>query len=309
MRDTRAILKALPLGVCLLAASSSLTARQQAAPPKPLQNPPNVERTFSPVAAYVPDLTGLVAATSELRDTVDRFNADRQALQRFHNIPGSKERREKLRAFYDGWLKALPKVEFAGLSREGQVDYVLLRTYIDYQLLLLGREERSEKEIAPLLPFADAIVKLQEDRQKLDFIQPDEAVAALKTIGERIAQQRAAVEASLSGGAQGVSKIAPFTAVRASQQLERLRSALDQWFGFYNGYDPAFTAKVPEPYGAVTQTLNDYWGLLRVKVAGLPPTPAGAGGRGAGGGRGGRGGGGAPPDSDDIVGNPIGRDG
>ena len=59
MRDTSAILKALPLGVCLLAASSSLTARQQPAPPKPLQNPSDVERTFSPVAAYVPDLTGL----------------------------------------------------------------------------------------------------------------------------------------------------------------------------------------------------------------------------------------------------------
>jgi hypothetical protein len=190
MRDTRAILRALPLGVCLLAASGSLNARQQAEPSKPLQNPPNVERTFAPVAAYVPDLTTLVAATSELRDTVDRFSADRQALMRFYTVQGSQERRSKLRAFYDGWLNALPKVDFARLSKDGQVDYVLLRNYLDYQLMLLGREDRSEKETAPLLPFADAIVKLQEDRQKLDFITPDEAVAALTRIATQIKPAR-----------------------------------------------------------------------------------------------------------------------
>ena len=278
MRATRAILKALPLGVCLLAAPASLNAGQQpAAPGKPLQHPPDVERTFSPVTAYVPDLGGLVASTSELRDTVDRFSADRQALLRFYNIQGSKERRDKLRALYDGWLKALPKADFGRLSKDGQTDYVLLRNYIDYQLLLLGREERSEKEIAPLLPFADRIVELQEDRQKLDFIAPDEAVGGLAAIGDQIRKQRAAVEASLSGD----SKIAPFTAVRASQQIDRLRGALEQWFGFYNGYAPGFTAKVPEPYRAVTQALNEYSKLLRDKIA----------------------------VNRDIVGNPIGRDG
>ena len=282
MRDARAIMKALPLGVCLLAASGSLIAGQQA-PSKPLQTPPNVERTFSPVASYVPDLGGLVATTSELRDTVDRFSADRQALMRFYTIQGSKERREKLRTFYDGWLKALAKVDFARLSKDGQADYVLLRNYIDYQLLLMGREDRSDKEIAPLLPFADAIVRLAEDRQKLDFIKPDEAIAALKAIGQQITQQRASVEAS-SGDGQSAAKLAPFTAVRASQQLDRLRGALEQWFAFYNGYDPGFTAKVPESYRTVNQALTEYARFLREKIAGTR-------------------------DANDIVGNPIGRDG
>jgi uncharacterized protein (DUF885 family) len=284
MRDTRAILRALPLGVCLLAASGSLNAGQQAEPSKPLQNPPNVERTFAPVTAYVPDLTTLVAATSELRDTVDRFSADRQALMRFYTVQGSQERRSKLRAFYDGWLKALPKVDFARLSKDGQVDYVLLRNYVDYQLMLLGREDRSEKEIAPLLPFADAIVKLQEDRQKLDFITPDEAVAALTAIATQIKQQRASLEANVSSDGPSGSKVAPFTAARASQQVERLRGALDQWFAFYNGYDPGFTAKVPEIHRGVSQALTDYSRFLREKIAGTR-------------------------DASDIVGNPIGRDG
>ena len=34
----------------------------------------------------------------------------------------------------------------------------------------------------PLLPFADAIAKLQEDRQALKFITPDEALAAVRVL-------------------------------------------------------------------------------------------------------------------------------
>ena len=293
----------------VLAGSISVDAQQQRA--ATLQHPPNVERTFSSPDAYVPDITDLTAATSELRDTVERFGTDRQAIQRFHNIPGSRQRREKLQGFYAAWLKALPRIDFDRLSREGQVDYVLLRNYIEYQAMLLGREERNNRETAPLLPFADAILKLQEDRQRLDFIEADEAAAAVATIAERVKQQRASVEAGLAGGS-GSGKVAPLTAVRASQQVDRLRGALDQWFGFYNGYDPAFTAKVPEGYRALNQGLIEYSRLLREKIAGLKPAPvSAAGGRGSGGGRGRGGRGGAPPApvGDEIVGDPIGRAG
>jgi uncharacterized protein (DUF885 family) len=294
---------------CILVTSASPSAQQQ--PASSLQRPPDVERTFSTPDAYVPDVTALVAATSELRDTVDRFTADRQAILRFYDIPGSQERRAKLRGFYAAWLKALPRLDFGRLSREGQVDYVLLRNHIEYQTMLLGREERIQGEIAPLVPFAGAIVSLQEDRQKLRFIPADEAAAAVAKIGEVLGGQRAKLEATLAGGG---AQVTPLTAVRAAQQVDVLAGALDRWFRFYNGYDPAFTAKVPESYRAVGEGLTAYARLLRERVAGLPPPPAGAG-RGFGGGRGagGRGGRGEaappPPEGDVIVGDPIGREG
>ena len=296
------------IAALVVAISGNPSGQQQA--PASLQRPPDVERTFSTPDAYVPDVTALVASTSELRGTVDRFAADRQALQRFHNIPGSHARREKLRGFYTAWLKALPRIEFSRLSHDGQIDYVLLRNYIEYQAMLLGREERTQKELGPLLPFADAIVTLQEDRQKLAFIEADEAAEAVARIAESVRQQRATIERGLASGA---AKVTPLSAVRAAQQIEVLRGALDQWFGFYNGYDPAFTAKVPEGYRAATQGLTEYSRLLREKIAGLPPLPAGGGrglGAGRGGGRGGRGGDAPPPpEGDAIVGDPIGREG
>jgi uncharacterized protein (DUF885 family) len=284
----------IPLLGVVLAAGTALTAQQPA-----LQAPPTVDRAFDDAAAYVPDMTRLAGSTSELRDLVDRFALDRQALQRFYTVPGSNERRARLRAFQRAWLDALPKIEFAKLSREGQVDYVLLRNHIEYSLKLLDREERYERETDPLLPFEEDIVKLQEDRQQLRFVAADGAVTALAIIGERIKEARAATV-----------KATPLAGQRASQQADRLRGALEQWFGFYNGYDPAFTQNVPPAYREVTQALSDYSRFLREKVAGLKPGTVLADNTGRGGGRG-RGGApdNAPPASDEIVGDPIGREG
>jgi uncharacterized protein (DUF885 family) len=285
----------------LLLAASAVSGRQE-----PLQAPPSAERVFSDPSAYVPDMKQLAAATSELRDLVERFSTDRQGLQRFYPISASHERRARLRAFYQAWLGALPALDFAALSREGQVDYVLLRNHIEYSLKLLDREERSERDTDPLLPFEEDIIRLQEDRQKLRFITPEAALTALAVIAERVADVRAARP-----------KATPLAGQRAAQQAERLRTTLEQWFGFYNGYDPQFTARVPAVYQQVRQALTEYARYLREQVAGLKPGTliedgGQRGGRGGGGRAGGRGGGRGEvpaPASDEIVGDPIGREG
>jgi uncharacterized protein (DUF885 family) len=270
---TRMIDRRLVLLVSVAALAAAAGPLAQQAPQ--LQRPPEAHRRFSDPSAYVPDVTPLSAATSELRDTVDRFVADGQAIQRFFNVPGSGERRTRLRGYYDAWLAALPKIDFGRLSREGQVDYVLLRNHIEYQQALLRREERNETLTAPLVPFAGDIIRLQEQRQKLEFITADAAVAALAQIAGRVSQASAA-------GAVQASALAH---LRASQEVDRLRATLEQWFNFYNGYDPAFTAKVPDAYRALVQAMTDYSRGLRDR-AGV-----------------------RTGNTDDIVGNPIGRDG
>ncbi|HEX6323283.1 MAG TPA: DUF885 family protein [Vicinamibacterales bacterium] len=266
---------ALAAAVC---AAAVFPAAAQHSAGQQLQRPPDVERTFADPAAYVPGIP-LVAATSELRDLVERYGQDRQALSRFYTVPGSEERRARFRAFNRAWLAALPKADFAKLSQQGRVDYVALRNEIEYELALLDREERGLKDTQPLLPFAGAIAKLAEDRQALRFIGPDEALEAVKTIDAQAKQARAAVES-------GALKASPTAAFRAAQQAEALRNALQQWFSFYNGYDPAFSARVPMPFQAATSALTAYIGVLRER---LVDWPAGA--------------------DEPIVGNPIGRQG
>jgi uncharacterized protein (DUF885 family) len=292
----------------LLVTIAPLPARQAPG----LQLPPDLRRRFAEPSAYVPDLVRLTAATSELRDVVQRFSTDRQALLRFHAVPGSFERRSRLRQFQTAWLNALTAIDFAKLSQEGKADYVLLRTHLEYQQALLGREERSDRDIAPLVPFAPAIVKLAEDRQQLDFIPADDALAAMRALGAQVQQAQAALEAGLAGGAKPAG-VTPAVGVRASQRVDALRGALQQWFVFYNGYDPAFTERVPASYQAAAKALTAYSTLLRQKVGGLAgAAPAVAVVPGAGGGRGGGRGGQAseaPAADDEIVGDPIGREG
>ena len=287
-RTSRPLIPALVAG--LLLALAPMSAQQ----PAGIQLPPDARRTFAAPAAYVPDLPKLAAATSELRDVVQRFSTDRQGLLRFYTVPGSVERRTRLRDFQDAWLKALPGIDFAKLSQEGKADYVLLRNHLEYQQALLGREERNEREIAPLVPFAQTITRLAEDRQKLEFITADQALAAVQALGAEVQQAQASLEASLAGSTRPAG-MTPAVGVRASQRVDALRGALQQWFAFYNGYDPAFTENVPAAYQPVAKALTAYSTLVRQKIGGLAgAAPAAAAGPGTGGGRGGGRGGQAP---------------
>jgi len=259
------------------------------------QGPPRATRTFSSPADYVPDPSTMTASTSELRDVVERFADDRAAILRFYVIPGSPARRERMHTFYDAWLARVRTIPFDTLSQEGKADYVLLRTRIEYEAALLGREDRVQRNIAPLLPFAPDIIALAENRQRLDFI---DANAAVKALGAIDAKLTAAASAAAPG-----SGVSPATAIRAAQEIDTLGEALGQWFAFFNDYDPAFTAAVPPPYEALTRSLAAYAATLREKVAGLPP----GAGRRTPGGRGAQ----TPPHANEgpIVGDPIGRDG
>ena len=40
--------------------------------------------------------------------------------------------------------------------------------------------------------------------------------------------------------------------------MDSLADALAQWFNFFDGYDPSFTAAVPNRYQALTQALGAY---------------------------------------------------
>jgi hypothetical protein len=265
------------------------------------QGPPTATRTFSAPSAYATELDRPPVHASELRDLVDRFSNDRAAILRFYTIPGSATRRARMHAFYGGWQNALAAVNFDGLSQEGRVDFVLLRTKVDYEDALVAREDRVQIQIGPLVPFGTDIVTLAENRQRLDFVKPDAAAKAVADIAVKVA-------AANTAAGRGAT-VSPAIAVRAAQEVDTLAGALTQWFNFFNGYDPGFTAAVPKPYQDLSQALKTYAATLREKLGGLPPGAgqlAAAGGRGAGPG--------APAPTvraseGPIVGDPIGREG
>ena len=80
-------------------------------------------------AQYVPPLAALLSprgTESELRDIVNRFNADESALGRRWTVDYAPMRRARFREFYHGWQSRLRELDFDKLSQQGRIDYVLM---------------------------------------------------------------------------------------------------------------------------------------------------------------------------------------
>jgi uncharacterized protein (DUF885 family) len=278
---------------------------------------------------------GLDTSSSEMRPMIDRWSADRGSLLRYYNITDAPARRARLRRFYDEAKAGLAPLNFDAMSQDGKIDYILFRNELNHELRQLDQEEKEAAENAVWLPFSADIAQLEEARQKMNPIDPPKTAQALVKLNKEIEDARTAAEAKLRAdtGADAV-RLRRIVGNRAANEANALRNTLRTWFTFYDGYDPMFTWWDEEGYRKVDESLQTYATFLRERVAGLRTTTAAtdaapaaaAGGRGAGGGRGGGAGGGGgrggagggggfsataaarPGSTDDIVGNPIGRD-
>ncbi len=288
------------------------------------------------------DTSEFDVASSELRPIIERYVADRGNIARFYSVDGSAARRERLRKFHAETRDRLARLNFDALSQDGRVDYVLFRNHLDREIKRLDIDAKADAEIAHYVPFAQSIVALEESRRKLEPLNPRDAAAKLSELGKQIDAVRRSIESELRNGANTgeAARNRRVLGNRAATEVNTLRATLRGWAGYYNGYDPMFTWWADEPWRTADTALQNYAAFLRERVAGLrvaggaetAAAPVGRGGGGgggrggagggaAGGGFGGRGGGGGgfgggglaiaaarPGESDDIIGNPIGRE-
>ena len=219
--------------------------------------------------------SAVVASTSELRDLVARYSADRSALLRRWNVDYSPARRERMREFYEAWQTRLDRVGKAALGVEGSIDYVLLQNDLRYRLRRLDREAETLAEMSALLPFAGPIADFVETRYRMEPIDPARTAAALDSLIESVEGVQEALEASLSedDGAPEASTEVParIEAFRAAGAVEDLGESLEDWYEFYAGYDPLFTWWVEEPYTRAAEKLESYREFLREKIVGIKP--------------------------------------
>jgi hypothetical protein len=269
--------------------------------------------------SYLPDISELMGLeSSELRDIVTRYASDRSGLFRFNSVPNSPRRREAAASFYRQWQGALDRIDFDALGIDGRIDWLLFRNMLDYQMALLGREEKMLAEVAPLVPFMDTIIRLQETRRRMEDIDSEQAARIVTELGKSINEIRKGVEAGQkpapeapaekpgaarpagrgAAAAAAVPKpqenketeVTPIPATktvayRASRAIADLRRTFEQWFNYYNGYDPMFSWWVAKPYEVTAEKLKAYEDYLREKIVGFKKG-----------------------EEDPIVGDPIGRE-
>ncbi len=218
-----------------------------------------------PAAAYVPDLGKLARpAASELRELVERFQADADGLRRFYTVPASDLRLARFRGFHEAWLARLEAMDYEALGVEGRIDWHLLRAHLRQELALLARTERRNAEMAPLLPFAGTIARLQEDRRQFRPLVPAEAAASL----DEVRRLAVAVRKAFDGDAPRPGRSA---ALRAAQRTAELRKVLQDWFDHFNAYDPQFGWWTREPAKDALAALEEHGKFLREKLVGVKP--------------------------------------
>ncbi|HSG48036.1 MAG TPA: DUF885 family protein [Longimicrobiales bacterium] len=203
-------------------------------------------------------------SVSDLRVAVTRYQEDHGALLRRYDIPLSPVRRERLRTFYRDWLGALGAMDFEALNHEGQIDYVLLRNQLTFELEMLNQEEAAAREMAPLLPFTRTLERLQESRREREGV---DARAVADTLN-RVAADVESLTRRLEEGGSDVPDVRGVTAERAARQVEDLLRMLEGWHGYFAGYDPLFTWWVPQPYQRLTDALEAHARAIRDRYVG-----------------------------------------
>jgi uncharacterized protein (DUF885 family) len=213
--------------------------------------------------------------TSDLRDTVELFTADRQALLRRYAVDYSPTRRDRLRAFHREWQARLGRAAFDRLNHEGKIDYVLLSHRVRNELDQLDREEQLFAEMAPRVPFAETVIALEERRRRLEPVDSPGAAATLARLARQVDSMADAVRppepaaaSSGSGGAGPADRKARIVALRSAAFVDDLVRTLGSWHRFYAGYDPLFTWWTADPQKRADAALRRYARRLREVVVG-----------------------------------------
>lgn len=243
---------------------------------QPVRRPP-------PAPYQAPDPREILGtAPADLGPLLERYSSDLRSLRRFYDVPLSPNTGRVMRQFYEAWRAALPHIQFDSLPEEGRIDYILFRNKLDHEIRRLDLDVKRSAEIADLIPFAPAIIELKDARQRVDPLDPAAAAATV----ERISTEIDGLSKRINTPAKGAEiQTAKTVAFRAARTVDRLRDILKAWFDFYNGYDPAFTWWVTQPYQKANTAMQKYAALIREKLAGVKPD-----------------------DHDTIVGDAVGRD-
>ena len=216
-----------------------------------------------------PKLASLVTfarGESDLRVAVVRYLEDKAAIGRRYEVRFSPTRIARLTEFYLGWQTRLKELSFGEMNHEGQIDFIALRNRIEYDLESLRLEEERGQQIAPLLPFADSLRLLQEDRHDRNRVHPRTAADTLNSVANEVSELTDELTADTADRPEDIS---PVVARRAANQLLHLREVLADWNTFYDGYDPMFNFWVPEPYTRVDAALESYIEAINEHLVGI----------------------------------------
>lgn len=195
------------------------------------------------------------AQNSRLADLVTEFEMDTWALQRTYTVDESEEYYQRFLTFYSNWENKMNTIDFASLSQQGKVDYVLLKNLVTKGNYFLNQDYRAYKGVKEVGDFANPIFSFIQERRRGK--QPD-----AKQLAQLFQNATEAIHADMEAW-----KSKPFkdwqTADKASDVVASFQKALKEAYEFYYGYDPDFTWWMEKPYQKLNEQLTAYAEFLK----------------------------------------------
>jgi uncharacterized protein (DUF885 family) len=191
---------------------------------------------------------------------VQHFEADEQDIQNKYWLSQSSADRARMAKLYQDELAGMAKEDFDHLSRDGQIDYILLRSSIETRARNLQHEAEWSSKERPLVPFTEEIFKLEQDRR--EAMPPN--YESIATHLEQLAKEIPALQTKF-----GQAKPDRVLAYRSTQLIDDVNRCLDNWSLFYKGYDPMFDWWIPTPLKSFRDALNGYRRFLTEDVVGI----------------------------------------
>lgn len=211
-----------------------------------------------------------------VHDLIALFETEERELTRFYDLEFSEKRYARLEKFYADWRERIEVVDFDALDRAQRIDWILLRHHLEDAKENLDFARARREEMAPVLPFAVTIVALEEARRAFESPEPRVVAGKLveikKSIADLLPRLESGVAARNAGAGPSSQPSGPIVCERvvanqAAGAVDSLRGDLERWYRNFGGYDPNFTWWVKAPFESAVESLRDYAGFLREKIA------------------------------------------
>ncbi len=205
-----------------------------------------------------------------IRGFIERYTADIRTLDHRFRVPLDSAATERRASVIKDWLVQLREQNFGKLDRVSKIDYLLLRSELEYQLQKLKQDEQRDAEAAKLLPYATELIAFCKSREDVETIKPSVVASTLDDAGDRV---EAAIRATRAIDAADKSEEATqqrLVALRASELIAAIRNSLREAHGFYNNYDPQYTWWAKQPMERLLAVLEKHRTVLRERVVGVP---------------------------------------
>ncbi len=125
-------------------------------------------------------------SNSPMRPYIESFSIDRTNLLRYYAVELNPARAERMKRFLTNWRERLKEIDFDSMPQDGKVDYVVFRNYLDHEMKKLDFDATQQTETAPYMPFAGAIIGLEESRKKTTPLKPQDAAMKLTALSTDI---------------------------------------------------------------------------------------------------------------------------